>query len=278
MLNCIKYWLIPQGFQNLISKLFRAKGKKVVRVFDDICEANLKFKNIHQKKRCFIICSGPSIKKQNLLPLKDETSFFVSTGFLHTDYSTIHPKYHCTPDILITKRLTEDKYVKWFKQMDKAIGDTQLFLSLSDRLFIEENKLFPNRSLNYIKMNLSWNQERKEIYDLTEQIPSVQSVSIMALIIAMYMGFEKIYLLGVEHDSFKGEYKHFYINNEMTEDTVVDYKVSSILPELKGCVTLWEQYMHLNRIAKNSNISIFNSTEGGALDVFPRVKFETLFI
>ena len=276
----IKYWLIPIGIQYLLQNVMSfLKIKKKIRLkkVDIGCLENIKFKNIHKEKRCFIVCSGPSIKNQNLLFLEDEITFFVSSGFLHPHYSTIKPNYHFTPDILITPKLTIERYIEWFKKMDEVIGDTHLFLSFSDKEFIKSKGLFPNRSINFIKMGLAWSKDQTKIYDITEEIPWVQSVSIMCLIVAMYMGFKTIYLLGTEHDSFKGEYRHFYENNEMTEDSVVDNKISSIYPELKSSVSLWEQYLHLKRIAENNNIDIFNATEGGALDVFPRVKFETLF-
>jgi hypothetical protein len=39
---------------------------------------------------------------------------------------------------------------------------------------------------------------------------------------------------------------------------------------------MWSQYMMLNKFALANNIQIKNGTNGGLLDVFPRVKLEDI--
>jgi len=274
IINIIKYSL-PFGIHLLYNKYKEIYFFKPTKEEKKILKINAKFKDIHKGERCFIVCSGPSINKQNLLPLKNEKTFFVSSGFLHPNYNEIKPLYFCLPPS--NDLLNQDRYNR-FRKMEETSNKTNFFFSISDKKYLYDNDLFLKDKVNYIYFDMQMDNKRKEIYDLTKQIPSVQSVPIMCLMIAMYMGFKEIFLLGTEHDSFKGEYRHFYENTEMTEDCVVNNKISSLYLELKSCVSLWEQYMHLKRIAENNNIKIFNATEGGALDVFPRVKFESLFI
>ena len=40
------------------------------------------------------MANGPSIKNQDLKPLKNEITFFLNRAFLHQDYEFIKPKYH----------------------------------------------------------------------------------------------------------------------------------------------------------------------------------------
>lgn len=50
-----------------------------------------------------------------------------------------------------------------------------------------------------------------EEVDLTLKTMSVQSVPIMCLELAIYMGFSEIYLIGTEHDALTtNQYKYFY--------------------------------------------------------------------
>ena len=98
----------------------------------------------------------------------------------------------------------------------------------------------------------------------------------------MYMGFSTIYLLGTEHDSFAtGYYRYFYDNQVTSTDFAVatngDIRCT-LYQELRAYTILWEQYLHLNNIAESNGIKIFNATQGGKLDVFERVDFDTLFI
>jgi hypothetical protein len=117
--------------------------------------------------------------------------------------------------------------------------------------------------------------------DISGRIPGVQSVAIMCLMAAMYMGFKKIYLLGTDHDHFRtGEYTYFY------EPTVLRGKdpstnaegklVGSWYDELSALAVLWGQYRTINLMAERHGIQIFNATAGGELDEFPRANLESL--
>jgi hypothetical protein len=130
-------------------------------------------------------------------------------------------------------------------------------------------------------MGLDWKSDRKMVYDITQKIPGIQSVPIMAIMIAMYMGCSEIYLLGVELDElWCGEYKHFYDNEIMRNDVAVNQEGKSITPLIemfKINYILWQQFDMLRCIAAANNIEILNATQGGALDVYRRVKVEDLF-
>ena len=278
--DMLLYWAIPPGFKDLIERRILS-SKEDKELTSRLCAPNIEYRNRHQGQRCFIVCSGPSVKRQNLLPLKNEITFFVSTGFLHPDYSTIQPDYHCLVDVLPTPKLPLEKFVEWFKLLDSKIGDTQVFLSAADEKFIKQNDLFRDRRVSYLNMGLAWNSDQKTIYDLTKKIPGIQSVPIEAIMIAIYMGCREIYLLGVEVDEiWRGEYKHFYDDEILRNDLAVneDGKLSISLTELFRIYhNLWQQFGILKNIAEANNIEILNATQGGKLDVYRRVKFEDLF-
>jgi hypothetical protein len=281
MLRKAAYWILPTGIINLA----RAIKQKLRGAYADkdilrLCEPNIRFKNIHNGRRCFILCNGPSVNNQNLLSLKNEVVFSVSSGYHHKDYGIIRPKYHCQPGLDYTGKLTKEVYKGWYKEMDDDIGDAEIFLNAKDEPFIRENKLFPNRKVNYLYLGMDWDEGRRALIDITRKAPWVQSVPVMCLMIAMYMGFKNIYLLGVELDSFKtGDYKHFYGSKGVYEDTAVDGNgklIHPLLEEFKINVKLWTQFRILKNIAQANGISIFNATEGGALDEFERVELSAL--
>jgi hypothetical protein len=51
----------------------------------------------------------------------------------------------------------------------------------------------------------------------------------------------------------------------------------TLFQQFLGFGTLLRQYWVVHNIARNNGFFIFNATEGGALEEFPRVKFESLF-
>jgi hypothetical protein len=166
--------------------------------------------------------------------------------------------------------------------MHERTGDAELFLSQHEEPLVRENNLFPGRVVNYLCMHGEFRANSTPSLDLTRAVPAVCSVPVMCLMIALYMGFKNIYLLGVEHDSFRTrKYTYFY------EPTVLAGKTGSVTPD--GTVTddvcdelytyyrLFNQYRAINRIARFRGVGVYNATAGGALEEFERVSFESLF-
>lgn len=269
------FWILPYGLylwlRNIKKPILNQQRMLA------LSKSNSRFKDIHKGKRCFIICNGPSINKQNLMPLKDEIIFSVSSGYHHKDYCSISPKYHCVPQIT-SGLISKTDAVNWLKEMDSKTGNAELFLNYTERPIVEEFNLFTGKKVNYVFMHGSFLNDHSGIIDISGRIPSVQSVPIMCLIIAMFMGFNKIYLLGVEHDSFRtGEYKYFYNPTVLKDKDFMVVKNEDIFlkqEEFIAYAILWQQYRKIKDIAIKNNISIYNATLGGALDVFERVNLD----
>ena len=279
----IKTWLLPllpYGLWKLIS-LYNINS--LFRYLTNIqpISKNKTLKNRHaDDARCFIVCNGPSINEQNLIPLKDEIVFSVSSGHLYENFSKISPRYHCVPQITY-QLMTEGDVKAWFKEMDAALGEAEIFLSDTERCLVDEQGLFQNRSVYYLNLGRQFKENEESIVNLQGIVPRGASVPIMCLMIAMYMGFKKIYLLGVEHNSFQTNTYAYAFQPTILKDKDISVDKNSNLrgplyDTLKSSVILWEQYRALKVIAKKNGVEIFNATKGGALDEFERVDLESL--
>lgn len=238
---------------------------------------NRVLRSIHEGRRCFILCNGPTVGTQNLLPLANEIVISVSNGYHHPDFLKFQPRYHCVANITRT-RLTEDDIVTWFREMDSRLGDAELFLSYTEAAIVKKHGLFAGRKVHYLFLLEPFEQlSNRAIPDLSEAIPAIQSAPIMALMVALYLGCKDMYLLGVEHDHFKtGVYKYFY------EPTVLKGKDISVSADGRNLTQyfelfhtlgqLWRQYRIVGEIANANGARIWNATAGGELDEFPRVK------
>jgi hypothetical protein len=278
-LNRIAYWTMPPGLFDLFRRL------KDIRSYADrkTLRSNARYRNLYSGRRCFILCNGPSVAAQDLTLLKNEIVFSVSSGYLHKQYDAIRPRYHCSPPLCYTQTWTEDVAIAYLREMDERTGDAELFLSITEKKLIEKKGLFAGRKISYLSSShLSSFRHQDRIVDLTKTIPGVQSVPIMCLMIAMYMGFSKIFLLGTDHDLItKNKYCYPYelsaIRGKieiLADDGSVTFSNSAMF---KSYVLLWEQYEAIRKIASASHIAVYNATNGGILDEFPRVKFETIF-
>jgi hypothetical protein len=273
------YWTLPPGWYELARKPFAGlRHRRALRS----CSANSRYRDNYLGRRCFIVGNGPSLQTQNLLLLKGETVFSVSSGYLHKDYGVYRPRFHCVPQITYTEKFTREVARDWFREMHERTGDAELFLSQHEEPLVRENNLFPGRVVSYLCMHGEFRANSTPSLDLTRVVPAVCSVPVMCLMIALYMGFKNIYLLGVEHDSFRTrKYTYFY------EPTVLAGKTGSVTndgtitddvcDELYTYYRLFNQYRAINRIARGRGVGVYNATAGGALEEFERVSFESLF-
>jgi hypothetical protein len=243
---------------------------------------NAMLKNLHTGERCFILGNGPSVKEQNLSYLKEEIVFSVSNGYKHTAYAEIRPKYHVVPQITFGA-VTEQNVIDWFFEMDDEIVSEILFLSTQQYELIERTNGFKERNIRYVCMQGDFDGALK-LPSLEWCIPAVHSAPILAIMIAMYMGFKDVYLLGVDHDwFFKRNYSYAFGKTMFSgkdigvgaEGEMLDMRLADQLPI---AAALWRQYRFLHNIADKNDIHIYNATYGGALDEFERVDFERLMV
>jgi hypothetical protein len=162
--------------------------------------------------------------------------------------------------------------------MHERIGEAELFLSHTEEPLVQRAGLFPGRRINYICLHGPFDKSFN-FPDISRITPAVMSVPIMCIMIAMYMGFKEIYLLGTEHDSFiSREYKYFFNQTWLQSKS---YGVTSddkievpLCDEIFGYYKLFMQYRSLRNIADFQGVSLLNATAGGALDELERVLYE----
>lgn len=256
--------------------------------YKHLTQKNLVFKNMHKGKRCFILGSGPSIKKQNLLPLKNEIVFGLNNFFVHESFEEIFSgekaKYFITAPIHLPQ--AEREWVDWFNEMERYVPkNVKMFFGInnykenSKKLF-ESFQLFSQHDIYWYFSGRSFNETRfnEKGMDLNEVVFSGEAASIYALIIAIYMGFDEIYLLGMDHDYFlydNAQYMRMYREakhqeNELERTFRDDFYIQEFLRQYKI-------FVKYRAFANNSNSKIINASAGGILKVFPKVSFEKLF-
>jgi hypothetical protein len=107
---------------------------------------------------------------------------------------------------------------------------------------------------------------------------NANTVSIYALIIAIYMGFDEIVLLGMDHNYFLYDNEkemRIYSSSIHQEDEFKrtfgeDFYTIEFLRQYR----IFRQYALLQ---KKCQAKIFNSSSSGILKVFPKKKFISFF-
>jgi len=271
-------FVLPYGLV-VRTEAWRAKpSRQVLEPFKE----NLALRDRHAGARCFILCTGPSVRRQDLRRLAGELVISVSSAYLHPDFGLFRPTYHCVPQITYGK-MTEADVIRWFADMNAHLGPAEMILSSTERALVAAQGLFAGRPMHYLHFSGDTGMEDIGIPDLVGPIPGPQSVPIMALMLALYMGCKSIYLLGTEHDHFiTGSYTYFYERSPMTGKDLSTNEDGSVVmaryDELHAFARLWRQYRWLRQRAAEAGATIYNATDGGALDEFERVDFRALVL
>lgn len=268
----LKWWRLNSDF--LRASLSRGFPEVPLDRPSSVLGANLPLKNRHLGQRAFVLCNGTSISQENLLPLRGEICFSVSNFYKHPEFSQIQPSYHFVPNVFPPQ--TDEDTAKWFQEMgEQTMGCTYL-LGARQRKLVSDFDLFPGAQKFFLQMDLpSDSLSGMPEVDLCQPVAGVQSVTIMCLMAAMYMGFKEVYLLGVDHDAlFKGRYDYFFDRQlQLLEDPAVDRSGvirCTLLEQLEAMTNLWKQYYAIQSLAEKQGLKIVNLSQGSVLDIFPK--------
>lgn len=225
-----------------------------------------KFQNIHQGETCFIIGNGPSLKAEDLEMIyqKGIPTFAFNRIYLMFDKTQWRPTYYISQDEKTLKNCTKE-----VNQMDLPYKFIPLYHKYYHDICIDHAFYF----------NLIGGYDGKRYHfpiDISNGFEMSTTVAYTAAQFAVYMGFTKIYFIGVDHNfsiyqNEKGEI--------ITDDTVRDYfsaeynndKQDLYIPRLERSE---KTYIEIQRFCKENKIEVYNATRGGKLEVFPRVDFD----
>ena len=218
----------------------------------------LKYKNIHQGKRCFIIATGPSLTIEDLEKLKGEYTFGMNSICRIYDQTDFRPTYFGIQDYLVYNNLQSD-IMKYYKDSDNIFVSSRIMwhypLGSKWNVYYEAiayktyNQWFRNRYICKFS-----NNAYRLVYDCF-------AITHSLIQIAVYMGFKEIYLIGADC-SFMGEKIHF-VEHGVSDPTIASAQDKNIAG-----------YLVAKRYADQHGIKIYNATRGGELEVFKRVVLE----
>lgn len=221
-------------------------------------------KDIHKGERCFIVATGPSLRVSDVEKLKDEYTFSVNSIFMLFDKTAWRSNYY----VCLDERHFENMLSKYPEEMNSVCTDIKFF-NANCHATVDDKKLKIDNAL-YVRVSGAnpLTSAKEKFYfskDLVKGVHNSGTVTNVAINIAMYMGFKKIYLLGVDCN-YQGKLKHFSSDwNDQTmqldERDLIELRMRNGFREMSG-------------VAKQYEVEIYNATRGGMLEVFPRVDLD----
>ena len=177
------------------------------------------FENKHSGERCFILGNAPNLIEEELSLLKGQIVFITNRGYMAKEHGLDHYDYHVVCDLLVYNDFHEEfkqqqegtrVYPLWFKNLPTYQGEN--FLPVNYKVAVGEPY---GAQKNGTSVLYHWPENLKKGWG------KAGNAVLNATLVAYFMGFKEIYLLGVEMRYRKGE-THFYKNTSKREDQVPD--------------------------------------------------------
>jgi len=258
-----------------------------------------------EQKDCYVLGNGPSLHKdirESGLTFKSENLIVVNYFGCSDLYNKLKPHYYVFAD--------SSFYVDNINQEDQLFINN-FFMDLREKttwpllLFVPhegqkriQNLLKENKHITvtgYNKVN-TWKGFKwfdRFVYNKQWATFSGINVAMVAIHLAIYAGFKRIYLLGVDHSWHKnivvGDDNRLYVydphfyETEGLKPTPVAIKENNKIIYLKLHEWLgylrkaFEVYHYIEDYAKYKKVKIINCTADSFIDAFERVKSQELY-
>lgn len=221
-----------------------------------------KYRNLHSGERCFIIGNGPSLLLHDLEKLEKEFTFATHRIFNIYEKTNWRPTYYVAQDLKLI-----DKYKNEINQLF-----TPKFIPINVNWKMRQ-KVIDKCVFFYLKKEDFYPQLPRFTEDASKKIYEGFTVTYSTIQLAVYMGFSEIYLLGIDFNysksiNFKGD---IVINKDAKDYFTNDANNNINLPNLDYSLLA---YKSAKQYCERNNISIYNATRGGKLDIFERINFD----
>lgn len=232
-------------------------------------------KNIHQGESCFVIGNGPSLKPEDLDRLSDAKMICFGTNRIYNIFPQTkwRPTYYlCLDSVVIASEMDNiicnGDYMKFVNYMfrrekGKFKGDMHLLCTYS------------KASADPFEMTIDTLSDDLSLYGT-----KTGTVTANAIELAIYMGFKRIYLLGVDNQYAiqRDRDGTIHVNTTIGSSYFKGMKENKALgASIQTVSSSIRTYEICKEFAEKHQVKIINATRGGALDIFERVDFDSLF-
>ncbi len=225
------------------------------------------YQDIHRGQRCFIIGNGPSLKNTDMTRLKGEFTFgmnriylmFPELGFTTTYYACINTMVieQCAQDI---RALPIPRFLSW--RSHNLVAGEDLPGKMGDLIFLHTTYSGPG----FTK-------------DARRRLWEGATVTYITLQLAYFMGFEKVILIGVDHNyPTKGKPNTTVVSQgDDPNHFNANYFGKGFKWQLPDLDTSEKGYSLARSAYEADGRQVIDATVGGKLTVFPKVEYDNLF-
>ncbi len=220
------------------------------------------YRNRHAGQRCFILGNGPSLNSMDLSLLENEFTFGSNRIYLMQERNGFLPTYYVSVNPNVIRQFAQDIHAL---PMLKFLSYQAAGMCIPDKqtVFIRDTY---ERTLGFS-------------YDVPRSVCEGATVTYCMLQIAFYMGFSKVCLIGVDHRFSVSGSPHQLVTAKSDDVNHFDPRyfgagIEWQLPDLETSELAYQLAKYT--FTRNRRV-ILDATVDGALTLFPKVSFDSLF-
>ncbi len=233
------------------------------------------FHNLHKGEKCFIIGNGPSLTINDLEKIHESKIISFASNYIFKCYDKTkwRPDYYFGIDIQFIRDIYDEKDI-----VENILNNSKYAFTRTDGKFFDFRDDINLKNLRYFNSIYS-NSENDFNFsdDCSKEVYIGYTVTYAMIQMAVYMGFNEIYLLGMDHTySIEINEDGKIVKNENINDhseILEHYKLS----KASNIHKTTKAYEAAKKYTDKKMIKIYNATRGGRLEVFERINLDDVF-
>lgn len=230
-----------------------------------LVQRNIAFRNIHDGERCFILGTGPSLNtltENHVDKLKSEVVFGVNSLYKSEIGAALKPSYYMLLDSFYWE--IEKWNNVYLEVANQYANDPPIFITGTGAQRFVDNLGLPKRSI-YLYFKKYPTKEMS--VDITQNLYATMNCVSTSILVAIYMGFKKVYLLGCDYNAFcNAGAGHCYDDKDELKDN--PYNLAFYL---KFYWITTEFHYLVAKLAIKLGVEVVNLTPGSLLDAYPKI-------
>lgn len=234
----------------------------------------------------YIMGNGPSLRANldnDLEFLRSHKSMAVNFAANSDEFPLVRPSYYVLADPHFFHGTSDPNVIRLHEALRRVDWPMTLFIPAGERWDSEPGADSPLRVRHFNMVageGFAWLENL--VYDRALAMPRPRNVMIPSVMIGIWLGFKKIYLLGADHSWLQSIWvdddnrvvtvqPHFYADNELEKRRVhSEYAGHRLHDVLESFHIAFRSYHRIARYAAARGVEILNATPGSYIDAFPR--------
>ncbi|NKX74016.1 glycosyltransferase [Rhodobacteraceae bacterium R_SAG3] len=255
------------ALQHTVARLVSEAGPRTPRATvtaEDMSFFN-SLRNRYKGQRCFVLGNGPSLTISDLELLKDEVTFAANKIYLCFDETDWRPSFYSVEDLLVAQNCRAE-----ILAVDRT---TKIF---ADHMLPYLPRQANHHYARWLPPRDNRSPFREFSTDLTKGICWGSTITYSMLQMAVHMGFEEIYILGLDHS---------YVEPKTKDGgaLVSEGEVNHFHPDYRKPGERWhypvlDRLEHSYQFAKDYcdaiGVRIYNASRSSKLEIFPRADLD----